>query len=140
MRLNYSCIRDVLLKLEELLTIKYDEEFDSFELCIVDIDQLYDSLQDKKYTIEDVLYVVKNLKEADYISAELKYGDGIITSCTITDITYEGNEFLNKIRPKEIWDKIKAGLSKTGAVSLPIISNVATSLITTLTKSFLGLL
>ncbi len=139
MRLNYDCVRDVILKLEELLTIEYDKDSDSFELCTVDINQLYDSLQDKNYKIEDVLYVVKNLDEANYISATFEYGDGSITDCIITDITYEGNEFINKTRPIGIWKKIKDGFNKTGAISLPIISNVAASLITTLAKSNLGL-
>lgn len=139
MRLNYDCVRDVMLKLEELLKIKYHNDSNSFELCIVNINQLYDSLQDKEYTIEDVLYVVKNLNEADYISAKFQNGGGSITDCVITDITYEGNEFINKIRPIEIWKKIKNGFIKAGAISLPIISNVAASLITSLAKSSLGL-
>ena len=139
MRLNYDCVRDVILKLEELLTIEYDKDSDSFELCTVDINQLYDSLQDKHYKIEDVLYVIKNLDEANYISATFEYGDGSITDCIITDITYEGNDFINKTRPIGIWEKIKDGFNKTGAISLPIISNVAASLITTLAKSHLGL-
>lgn len=140
MRLNYDCVRDVLLKLEELLTIKYDENSESFDFDMVDIKQLYDSLSNTDYTIEDVLYTVKILDGADFISASMNYGDGRIVDCIIIDITYEGTEFINKVRPKDIWSKLKGGFVKAGAVSLPIISSIASSLVTSLVKSHIGLL
>lgn len=139
MRLNYDCVRDVLLVLEELLTIEYDEDSESFELNTVDINEVYDSLSDTNYTIEDVLYAVKNLDEADFISASIDYGDGCITDCIIDNITYEGNEFINKIRPIDMWSKIRNGFIKVGSVSLPIISEIATSLTTSFISSRLGL-
>lgn len=138
MRLNYDCVRDVLLKLEELLTIEYDEDSESFELQFTDIEQLYNSLSED-YKIEDVLYTVKNLDEAGFISASFNYGDGCITDCIISDITYEGNEFIDQIRPKDIWSKIKSGFVKVGAVSLPIISDVASSLASSFISAKLGL-
>lgn len=139
MRLNYDCVRDVLLKLEELLTIKYDENLNSFNRSMTDIHQLYDNLSGAKYTIEDVLYTIKILDEAGFILASMDYGDGHIVDCIIVDITYEGTEFINKIRPKDVWSKLKSGFAKVGAFSLPVISDVANSLLTSLVKSYLGL-
>ena len=106
---------------------------------MTDIHQLYDNLSDTKYTIEDVLYTVKLLDEAGFISASMNYGDGRIVDCIIIDITYEGTEFINKVRPKDIWTKLKGGFVKAGAISLPVISDVANSLLTSLVKSYIGL-
>ena len=139
MRLNYDCVRDVLLELEKLLSIKYNEDSESFKFSMVNVNQLYDGLSDKDYTIEDVLYAVKNLNEADFISAHMNYASGCLVECIVTDITYEGNEFINKIRPNDIWIKLKNAFAKIGSFSIPIISNVATSLATSLISDKLGL-
>lgn len=128
MRLNYDCVRDVLLKLEELLLIKYDNKSDSFSFNRINIKQIYESFPDKKYSMEDILYTVKNLSEAGFISAPALYGCGNLTTCFVTDITYNGNEFINKVRPDTVWEKIKKALRKVGSVSLPIISEIASSL------------
>lgn len=129
MRLNYDCVRDVLLELEKLLSIKYNEDSESFKFSMVNINQLYDSLSDKDYTIEDVLYAVKNLNEADFISAYMNYGDGGLVECIVTDITYEGHQFLQNIRPKKIWDKSKSVFQNIGTVSVDIIKSVASTVI-----------
>lgn len=128
MQLNYDCVRDVLLKLEELLLIRYDNKSDSFSFTRINIKQIYESFPNKKYSMEDILYTVKNLGEAGFISVFTQYGGGDLTTCLVTDITYNGNEFINKVRPDTVWEKIKKALRKVGSVSLPIISEIASSL------------
>ena len=91
------------------------------------------------YSIEDTLYSVLNLNEAGYINASLDYNDGKLTDCLITGITYDGNEFLNKIRPEKVWTKIKKTVNSVGSVTLPVISEIATSVLTSFFKAKLGL-
>ena len=138
MRLNYDCVRDVLLKLEELLLVEYHEESDSFGFNRVSIKQIFKSFSKEKYSSEEILYTVINLGEADYISVSTHYGCGELTACFVTAITYNGNEFINKIRPDTIWGKIKKAFTKIGSVSLPIISEVASSLAVTGISSIIG--
>lgn len=136
MRLNYDCVRDVLLTLEQLLQIKYDNG--SFAFSNVDIERLYKSMP-TDYSIKDTLYSVLNLKEAGYIKASLNYGDGKLTNCFINKITYSGNEFLDKVRPKTRWEKIKEAIKKIGTVTIPLISEISTSIVTSAIKTEFGL-
>ena len=137
MHLNYDCVRDVLMKLEDLLTCEYKN--DCFYFNQVNIHQLYESLSDKGYSIEDVLYAVQNLEQSGLIKANLTYASNKLVFCLISAVTAQGNEFISKIQSDDVWSRIKSSIAKVGSFSLPIISNVATSLITSLAKSYLGL-
>ena len=106
MKLNYDCVRDVLLELEKSLLCKYSDGrfiFDAIELR-----QLKNKLPNQNYTIEDVFYTVYNLEQAKYINACPLKGNGQIVEYLIYDITYEGHQFIEQIRPKTVWDKSKS--------------------------------
>ncbi len=137
MHLNYDCVRDVLMKLEDLLTCEYKD--DCFYFNQVNIHQLYESLSSKGYSIEDVLYAVQNLEQSGLIKAKFTYASNKLVFCFISAITSQGNEFISKIKSDDVWSKIKSGIGKVGSVSLPIISSVASSLVTSLVKSHIGL-
>lgn len=128
MRLNYDCIRDVLLELEEMLTCNYTDQ--NFHTNEVDIENLFDKLSDKNYTIEEIFYSVKNLEQAKFIIADFKQADDGIIDCEIFDITYEGHEFINKVRKDKVWNKVKDKVMSTGAsVTLSVISKLTTDTI-----------
>lgn len=91
------------------------------------------------YSIEDTLYSVINLEEAGLIRAECDSADGKITECLIFGITYSGNEFIDQIRPKTIWEKIKSGIEAVGSVTLPILAEIGTAVTTSLLSAHLGL-
>lgn len=122
MKMNYDCVRSVMLALEENITINDD-------MCLIpiSIDKLIELLP--RYAPKDVLYTVEKLKEAEYIKASMQragmtYIDGIVT-----DITYSGHEFTEKIRDGKIWRGIKNTLEKVGAITLPLISYAAQEII-----------
>lgn len=137
MRLDYDCLRKVLLTLEKTLKCEYKNNVLFFN--DVSIDDVFNELKGEGFTKEDVFYAAYNLEQAKYIEAETVSGDNGIFGYMILDITYEGHQFLGKIKPDSVWKQIKNALGKVGSVSLPIISSVATSLSTSLIKSQLGL-
>lgn len=44
-------------------------------------------------------------------------------------VTWEGHEFIEKIRDPEIWKKTKAGASKVGSWSIKLMSDIASGII-----------
>lgn len=126
MKLNYDCVRDVLLKLEELLICEYSD--DTITLKWLCIDELYSALS-SNYSIEDVFYSVYNLEQADFLKAKFQYGCGSITDCIILDITYSGHQFIEQIRPKTVWDKSKSVFKNLGTISIDIIKSVTSTVI-----------
>ena len=53
-------------------------------------------------------------------------GNNSIVHFVIEQITYEGHEFLDTVRPKEIWDKTTEKLHTFGNMALNIVQQVAT--------------
>ena len=105
MKLNYDCVRSVLLTVETI-----------FE-------------QLPKYGDNEILYTIEKLKEAGYINAALHFAAGHFIDGAVSSITYSGHEYLDNIREPEVWRKVKAMLKNAGAITLPLISQAAQMLI-----------
>lgn len=127
MKLNYDCVRDVLLELEKTLLCKNLDGAFVFET--MDLEQLHSNLSNKKYSIEDIFYTIHNLEQAGYIRFEPLKGDGQIVDCVVYDVTYEGHQFLQNIRPKKVWDKSKPVFKNLGTISIDIIKSVTSTVI-----------
>lgn len=116
MKLNQDCVRDVLIYLEENLS--YDDRMNAADINLPD------------YTMEEILYTIDLLNEAEYIKTiPLK----ALNSFFITSLTMSGHELLDNIRDDTVWKKIKHKIeSVTSSVSLPILNSVASSVLTEL--------
>jgi hypothetical protein len=136
MRLNYDCVRDVLLKLEKILTCEYSNGAISLES--ISIDKLYQALSDD-YSIEDIFYSAYNLKQAEFLEANFLMGDGCIVDGVIFNITYSGHQFLQQIRPKTVWDKSKSVFKNIGTISVDIIKSVTNTILTDTIKHYIRL-
>lgn len=138
MRLNYDCVRDVLLSLECLIVLKCSES-GSCKLYSTNHRKVFEDLcnSEKHYSMEDVIYTIKMLDEGNLISAKALYGDGKITNYIVFDITYEGHQFLQNIRPKTVWDKSQSVFKNIGTVSIDIIKTVASAVISDMIKHYL---
>lgn len=118
MKLNPDCIRDVLLYLEENLTI------DGKVFVPVTLKTLQENLTG--YSKEDVLYSVYNLNQIRFIEGKINdVHDMKLMFCDIENITYNGHQFLNTIRPETIWQATKRGASKLGLMSMHALSTIA---------------
>lgn len=127
MKLNPDCVRDTLLYLEETLTINCRKDnFNSITLH-----QLTKEMIDKynKYTEDDIWYTVYNLKEIHFIEGRINdAGKHKMMFCDIENITWNGHQFLNTIRPTTIWEATKSKAKQIGGMSLHGLSMVSMSI------------
>ncbi len=122
MKLNYDCVRSVLLTVEKSKTI--DEELNIIPLTV---ETIFEQLP--KYEDNEILYTIEKLKEAGYINATIQFAAGHYIDGFISSITYSGHEYLDNIRDPKVWRKVKSVLAKAGATTLPLISQAAQMLI-----------
>ena len=118
MKLNYDCVRSVLLTVEKSKTI--DEELNLNPLAV---ETIFEQLP--KYEDSEILYTIEKLKEAGYINAALHFAAGHFIDGAVSSITYSGHEYLDNIREPEVWRKVKTMLKNAGAITLPLISQAA---------------
>ena len=118
MKLNVDCMRDILLTME---SYSYGE--------VSDIDTLHDALPN--YTEEEISYACLKMDEAgfiDILSADMT-GSFIPTVVQVTDITYEGHQFLENIRQQNIWNKTKETAKKLGSFSISALQAISQQII-----------
>ena len=127
MQLTPDCIRDVLLELE------------TFHIGVYKVDSFQNFLLN--YSSEKIHYTLIKLYEWSYIKDKLiiSYDLKLITF-RVYDMTFQGHEFLEKIRSDTVWNqKLKPVFTTIGSMSLEVISSVANSAITSLVLAKLGL-
>lgn len=122
MKLNYDCVRDVLLAVEKTETIDED-----LSLTPLEVVGLFDRLPE--YKDNEILYTVEKLKEAGYINAAMRFASGRYIDGFISSVTYSGHEYLDNIRDPKVWRKVKSVLAKAGAITMPLISQAAQALV-----------
>ena len=122
MKLNADCIRYVLIELEKSLTYRTDEEgrLEKNTVSLHDLDCIL-----IRYTKEDIFYTLSNLNQAGYINMTVKGAGNSIYLCFVNCITFQGHEFLEKIRSDQSWSKVKAGAEAIRNYSLDAISAIA---------------
>lgn len=114
MKLIHDCVRDVMLYIEENLQ---DNRTISTSAIANDL---------SKYSLEDIKYTCKKLNEARYLEISNSIGGGI----AIISMSYNGHIFLDSIRDDGVWKETKSKVSKIASVSLPILQQVAATIIT----------
>lgn len=121
MKLNYDCIRDILLTVES----------NSFGYRMT-LDSLSEKLSE--YSTEELHYCCLKLYEGNYLELitvnELRSHIPGIKS--IFDLTYDGHEFLETIKSDTNWNKTKRIALDVGSSSLSTIKDIATQVITSL--------
>lgn len=132
MKLNPDCIRDVLIYLEDNLVYELDKTNDVRHLPIP-LSTIVDELKDsKKRTVDDIKYSIEKLVEIEYITnCNIIKGKNSTINYSISDITYEGHQFLNTIRPQSVWDATKKCASKLGLSSIHALSSIAMKIVDT---------
>lgn len=115
------------------------------DLCrkiLFKIEELYDStaiynLEIEGYTRSQVSYHSNLLYEAGLISDyKAQYADNEIYSFGVSSLTWDGHDFLDKIREDTTWNKVKDIIkNKALPMTLDVIKTVATGVITATLKS-----
>lgn len=124
MKLDQDLIRNLLLEMEA-------QEDDSS----LNEKQLHEFSDKNGINFKQLVYTIEKLNEANYINANVNYASNEVYWVNVNSITYEGHQFLDNIRDKNIWEKTKNKLSNLASVSIPIINQVASAII----KEQLGL-
>nr|DAP67149.1 MAG TPA: YjcQ protein [Caudoviricetes sp.] len=115
MKLFHDCVRDVMLYLEDNLEDTYFINSESITL--------------KKYSSKDITYTLKKLAEAGFIEIDkVTYENNF----NIKWMTYYGHQFLDNIRDNKVWSETKSILSKFSSVSLNMVQNIASQVISNL--------
>ena len=98
------------MELVRLILLKIEEEYHSTALYNLKIDG---------YDTETTAYHCKILHEAGLISDyDSQYADGEIWSFGVGPLTWEGNDFLDRIRDSSQWKKVKDTITQKG---LPLV-------------------
>lgn len=123
MKLNSDCIRSVMLMIEEKWELGTDPN-GNIRMGYIGLRQLCTALPE--YSKEDIFYSLYNLEQAGYLDLSILWAGGrVAIECDVNYITYEGHEFLNRIRDTKRWTIIKGGLNAVRDYSLSAISSVA---------------
>lgn len=88
------------------------------------------------YSMEQVAYHCKILHDANLISDYgAQYADGHIWVFGIGALTWEGHEYLDKIRQDTVWNKTKDVITQKGLpMAVDVIKEVATAIISSMTE------
>ena len=111
------------MDLVRLILLKIEEDYVSTALYNIEVDG---------YDKETIAYHCKILHEAGFISDYgARYADNALYSFGVGSLTWEGNEFLDKIRDDSFWGKTKDAIKKKGLpLVLDTVKTVATAFIT----------
>lgn len=130
MKFNQECVRDILLYLEENLLLGQKIKFNSET----------DNELNSKYSNDDIVYNSLKLLEAGFISgishlSTQSYGPVVVE---INSVTYQGHLFLDNIRDNNVWNKAKNIAKPFTSMSLTLLSDIASKVITTLISGSLS--
>ena len=129
MKNQSSCCLDVKNKKSVVITItrlgcEMKRDMDLVRLILLEIEDKYRStaiydLSIEGYNAETVAYHCKILFEAGLLSDyKARYADNEIYSFGVGSLTWDGNDFLEKIRDDSQWNKVKETITQSG---LPMI-------------------
>lgn len=122
MKLNPDCVRDIMLFLENNLSISSDD------LKIIETN-VFTIAKSLDYPIGEIANTLLVLGEANFIKCPHSYANNRIYTLNVSHITYSGYEFIERIRPKTVWDKVKKIGANIGSLSIDMISNIAIDVI-----------
>lgn len=123
MKRDMELVRKILFKIEEIVdnVVEYNIKIEG-------------------YTMEQIAYHCSILYEGGYISDyKAQYADGGICSFGVCRLTWEGHDFLDKIREDTVWNKTKETIKIKGLpLVFDIVKSVSTGIIDRIVKSAMG--
>ncbi|EJE24503.1 DUF2513 domain-containing protein [Staphylococcus epidermidis] len=117
MRLNYDCIRDILLTIEDMDYTSPGMIKENFE----------NQSRVKKYEPIQILYTLKRLSDVGFINVLFAKGEAFYHFYNVHSMTFSGHQLLDDIRDEKVWQKTKDKASKLSSVSIPVLQQLATS-------------
>lgn len=119
MKLNYDCIRDILLTIEEIPNRKDELLLANFKS--------YKKLS--KYNEDEIQYNALKLLQEKYVTGLKISGYNTTTVLFLTDLTWSGHELLNNIRSETVFNQAKDKvINSVGSVSLTVFQQLASAI------------
>ncbi len=122
MVLNVDRVRAVLMQVEERSKVEIQGN-GLIALEAFSINVLYENLP--AYSHEDIYCSVLMLSEAGYLLMEETHAMGGVIGCFIVRLTYQGHEFLGKIKDSGHWSLVRRAFPAIRDYSLSAISAIA---------------
>lgn len=128
MKLNYDCVRKILLFVEE--NLDYDENEYLSPHKTINNGQLISRNEFSRYNHQEVRYAVEMLIKEGYLECanNINIYEGNINFANIIGLTWKGHELLNNIRNGTVWNAVKTKASKYGGLSLGAMMSAANTL------------
>lgn len=124
MRLNFDCVRDILLTVEEECDYSHAMDYDRDT-------NVNTRLQ--KYTHEELIYHIKQCEYSNLILNTTYYDGG--KHIIIRDLSPDGHKFLADIREDNIWNGVKSVAQKVGSTSLSALTQISSNVIAQLIRA-----
>ena len=121
MKLNYDCVRSILLEVEK--RPRFD---DDMKVILIPVDEIYSELE--KYSPQEIVYCLEAMKDSGLLIVDIHSSGDAVTGGVITRITHKGHEFLDSVRDLKFWGQLKKILTKVGAITVDIIIETAKAL------------
>lgn len=128
MKLDYDCLRSLLLKLEDFENLDDDLHYQYMTL-----NDMAEALP--KFPKNMIAYTTLKAKEGDLINASITNADGCIYACTYSSLTYDGHQFLDNVRSNNIWNKTKSIAKELGCTSLRSLLSISEKIILAMIQS-----
>lgn len=111
------------MDLIRLILLKIEEEYRSTAIINLEIEG---------YDKETVAYHCKILNDADWISYyDADYADDEINDFVVGSLTWDGHDYLDKIRDNSQWKKVKDTISKHGlSFAVDTVKIISTAFVT----------
>lgn len=103
MQLNFDCVRDLLLVLE-----------DKIEGKPLFLNDVLKSEELRFYTREEIIYTSQKLKEQGFVSYSSYSADNEIQDISYEHITFNGHQYLDSVRDPKVWNGVKKVLADKG--------------------------
>lgn len=127
MKLDHDLVRKILLVIESSDSLQGPDENE----LLKKIPSTYDRNR--------IAYSISKLKEANYITGRVVWGNNVAAIIEPGNLTYEGHQFLDNIRDDGVWKHTKNILSKFSSVSLTLVSKISAEVITQLIEKQMGI-
>lgn len=128
MKLNYECLRSLLLKLEEFENIDEDLNYEFMTL-----DDMAKALPE--FPKNEIAYTTLKAEEGGLINASIMNADDCIYECGYSSLTYDGHQFLDNVRSNSIWSKTKSIAKELGCTSLRSLLSISEKIVLAVIQS-----
>lgn len=118
MKLDYDCLRSLLLKLEDFENL--DDNLHHQSMTLDDMEKAIPN-----FSKNEIAYATLKAEEGGLINARLVNADDCIYTCIYSCLTYDGHQFLDNVRNNNIWSKTKSIAKELGCSSLRSLASIA---------------